>query len=147
MLPHGYLSTSLFPICIVFTHSFWRDRIVHPKMCRSRLRSIVFFVLHMIFVTVHLQPTMALEDRRMYCVGSLPPGEYGISFLGQDARKDIKLFKQWMGGWWSAKHFVDLSDLCIAEGNPHGNLGGRVGPSTSDCRALAPINRGDESPG
>jgi hypothetical protein len=101
-------------------------------MCRSRLSSIIFFVLHIIFVAVLLQPTIALEDRLMYCVGSLPKGDYGLSFLAEETRKKLELFRPLQPHlFWSARNFTRLSDLCTADGNPNGNLGGRVRTSNT----------------
>jgi hypothetical protein len=81
----------------------------------------------------------------MICAGPLPPGKYGPSFRKGEPPKSI--FGEYGSGKdWSAKNFTGLADLCTANGNPQGNMGGIVRISTPDFWAMVFLSQcGDTS--
>jgi hypothetical protein len=107
-------------------------------MFHLRLNSVFFFVSHVIFLAVLLQPIAAVGvdssfPTRMFCSGPLPPGRYGESYNTNDpktqkARELLEKTGEAMN--WSAKNFTILSDLCTMHGKLGGNLGGQVRTST-----------------
>jgi hypothetical protein len=65
------------------------------------------------------------EWSRMFCLGRLPEGRYGLtepSWSIRSAFKDMPCGPQ----AWSALNFTTLADLCTKHGNKKGNYGGAV---------------------